>query len=160
VLAGVVATVVSGAVLAVSRRIAAERKRVTASIDLRVSARVMADERLRFGLLHVRDGREQEGGSEPINKTQWFEIQSGSVGSADLVTLTATTRYRRALGLQFKCFVDHKGAEFESVSEILAHEAAIREITRSARPHRASFLLASYPTTSDRGFTNNFLFPV
>jgi hypothetical protein len=119
--------------------------------------RVAADDHLKFGLLHVRDGRAQE--SELINEVRWFERQAVSAEVADAVTLIAETRYLRKLGLQFKCFVDHEDVQFETVSELLAREVAIGEITRSARPERSMFLLASYETTSEDGLTNNFLWP-
>lgn len=154
VLAGAGARLLSEAVLSRLRRWAAERERVNASIELRVSARVAADDRLKFGLLHVRDGRVQE--SETINEEHWFERQGDA---ADAVTLIAETRYRRKLGLQFKCFVDHEDVRFETVSELLGREAAIGEIMPSGRPERAMFLLTSYKTTNEDGLTNNFLWP-
>jgi hypothetical protein len=159
VLAGAGARLLSEAVLSRLRRWAAERERVNASIELRVSARVAADDRLKFGLLHVRDGRVQE--SETINEEHWFERQGVSAEAADAVTLIAETRYRRKLGLQFKCFVDHEDVRFETVSELLGREAAIGEITPSGRPERAMFLLTSnkYKTTNEDGLTNNFLWP-
>ena len=158
VLTGAGASVLGAAVRAGFLRAAAERERVRASIELRVSAGVAADDRLRFGLLHVRDGQGKES-DPPINEARWFETQGSSSAAADTVTLIAETRYKRRLGLQFKCFVDHTEVQFETVSELLVREVAIGEITRSARPDRAMFLLASYETTSEDGLTNNFLFP-
>jgi hypothetical protein len=156
VLAGAGARLLSEAVLSALRRWAAKREQVNASIELRVS-RVAADDRLKFGLLHVCDGRLQE--SETINEEHCFERQGVSAEAADAVTLIAETRYRRKLGLQFKCFVDHKDVRFETVSELLGREAAIGEIMPSARPERAMFLLTSYKTTNEDGLTNNFLWP-
>lgn len=157
VLGGAGAAIVSDLAGWSARGLLARREREKAWIELRVSSRVAADDRLRFGLLHVRDGRGEE--SEPINEPHWFKRQGTPAEVADAVRLVGETRYRRQLGMQFKCFVEHKGVAFEKVSELLASEDAIREVTRSAQPDRAMFLLASYETTSEDGLKNNFLWP-
>jgi hypothetical protein len=158
VLTGAGASIVSGLAGWGARRLSAERERVNALIELKISARVATDDRLRFGLLHVRDGRGKESG-QAINETRWFERPGVASDVTDAATPLAETRYRRKLGLQFKCFVEHSGVDYDTVFDLLAGEASIGEITRSARPDRAMFLLASYETTNEDGLTNNFLWP-
>jgi hypothetical protein len=155
VLTGAGASIASGLAGWGGRGLLAARERVKASIELKLSARVAGDDRLRFGLLHVRDGQGKES-ERAINETHWFKRQGISADVADVVTLLAETRYRRKRGLQFKCFVDYKGLAYETVSKLFAAEDAIGGTTRSARPDRAMFLLASYETTSEDGLTNNF----
>jgi hypothetical protein len=129
VLTGAGASVLGAGVRASLRRAAAERERVKAAIELRVSAGVAAGDRLRFGLLHVRDGQGQES-DPPINEPRSFKTRGRSAEAADTVTLIAKTRYKRGLGLQFKCFVDHKGVPFETVSERLGCEVATASVAR------------------------------
>jgi hypothetical protein len=101
-----------------------------------------ADHRLRFGLLHVRDGRGQES-DPPINEDRWFKTQGRPDDAADAVALVAKTRYRRKLGLQFKCFVDHEGVPFETVSELLAELRCLVRYDLRARFSRCFCLLHS-----------------
>jgi hypothetical protein len=161
-LLGILAAVAAGAILAFGTFLikSARRRRgqAGATINLPLSARLAADERLRFGLLHVRDGRGAEAG--PLkNEIRWFE-RAPPDGDAEVgSTLTAALRYRRELGAQFKCFVDHPGLSFEQISELLASETQLASPTDAG--DRTWFFLRSYPSVdAGGGLQNNFRFPV
>lgn len=103
-LLGILAAVAAGAILAIGTFLikSARRRRAQAraTITLPLSAQLAADKRLRFGLLHVRDGRDAEAG--PLkNEIGWFERHVPDGGDGIGATLTAGLRFRRELGVQF-----------------------------------------------------------
>lgn len=161
-LLGILAAVAAGAILAFGAFLikSARRRRgqARATINLPISAQLAVDQRLRFGLLHVRDGRDAEAG--PLkNEPHWFERALPEGGEEVEARLTVGLRFRRELGVQFKCFVDHPGLSFEQVSSLLASENQLESPT-GARD-RTWFLLRSYPSVdAGGGLQNNFLFPV
>jgi hypothetical protein len=106
----------------------------------------------------VRDG--QGADADPLkNDTYWFELARPDGDGGGGVTLAATLRYRRQLGVQFKCFVDHPGLSSEHVSELLASENQLASPTSAG--DRTWFLLRSYPfVDAGGGLQNNFRFPV
>jgi hypothetical protein len=161
-LLGIFAAVAAGAILAFGtlliKSARGRRGQARATISLPLSAQLAADKRLRFGLLHVRDGRDAEAG--PLkNEIRWFERAPPGGCAESGATLTAALGYRRELGAQFKCFVDHPNLSFEQVSELLASENQLHSPTDGG--DRTWFLLRSYPSVdAGGGLQNNFRFPV
>ena len=162
-LLGILAAVVAGAILAIGTFVVKSTRRrrglAKTTITLRLSAQLAGDKRLRFGLLHVRDGRDVDVG--PLkNAPGWFERALPDGDEPNGTTLIADLRFQRELGVQFKCFVDHPGLSFEQVSSLLASEDQLVSPTGAAAGDRTWFLLRSYPTVdAGGGLQNNFLFP-
>jgi hypothetical protein len=156
------AAILAGLVFIGRSAIRSAREKTKAVIELDVS-RGLADEgRLRFGLLHVRDGADQaRDAGPPVNEVHWFRRKDG-----DEPRFFVSLRHTKKLGLQFKCFVDYSGMGFEQVADLLRQEEALGKIfdVSEGQPgsNRAWFLLSSssYPivNTAD-GFRNNFLHP-
>jgi hypothetical protein len=105
-----IATGVIAALAFLLRSYVKKRGKTTTPITLQLPRKLAEDERLKFGLLHVRDGKDQaiEQGSL-LNKTYWFrELNGTRRASADIgdatTTLEASPKHAKALGFQFKCF--------------------------------------------------------
>jgi hypothetical protein len=154
------AAILTGLVFIVRSVIGSARGKGKAVIELDVS-RGLADEgRLRFGLLHVRDGDDQaRDPGPPVNAVHWFRRRDG-----DKPRLVVALRHVKALGLQFRCFVEYSGMDFEQISDLLQQEEALGKISdvSEGQPgsNRAWFLLPSYRIVSTAdGFRNNFLYP-
>jgi len=128
--------------------------RATANISIQLMHPLLSMS-VRFGVLHVRDGKDQVADRGPLlNKEIYFEDVD------DRGTLLATVHYDSVLGLQFKCFVDHRGYTFEVVKQALERNG-FTEVTRGeGKALRAWFLLPGYSLCSTvDGHTNNFLYP-
>jgi len=129
------------------------RKTAVETITLRVpTARV--PNRVRFGVLHVRDGTDQQDDKGSLlNKEHSFRHKTADI-------MQAQVRYERARGCQFKCFLDHDGIEFHEIKPLL-EELGFMDVTRAAsRPSRAYFLISGYRIVEASGdIRNNFAFP-
>ncbi|UCE58911.1 MAG: hypothetical protein JSU63_15895 [Phycisphaerales bacterium] len=126
----------------------------SASIVLKLSDEVQ-NTNLEFGLLHVRDGKDQVSDKGPLlNK----EISFKEIDRQG--TVVAQVTYAKHIGFQFKCFVDHKGTSFDTVKDLLSINGYIGISKGGGKPFRAWFLLPDYNTclTID-GITNNFYYP-
>jgi hypothetical protein len=123
-------------------------------VDLHLK-RASVDPRLKFGLLHVRDGGEDDPERGPLrNKKCWFRWRTRGVG------LTAIVRHRPLLGFQFKCFVDHPNMTFNDVRDALEAYGFLSVTAAAGSPNRAYFLLSGFATTGSPGdIVNNFQFP-
>ncbi|UCG54673.1 MAG: hypothetical protein JSV32_00175 [Dehalococcoidia bacterium] len=122
-------------------------------ITLRVP-RSRLTQKVRFGILHVRDGTDQQDDKGPLlNKKHWFRWQTES-------TLQVRLRYRRARGCQFKCFVDHRGVAFNDIKALI-EELGFTEVSRAeGKLARAFFLVSGYRTVeASGGIRNNFALP-
>ncbi len=113
-------------------------------------------EKLTFGLLHVRDGKDQVPESGPLlNNELFFE-------RTNYRRLEVSVRYRGNLGFQFKCFVDYgeTGLSFEEIADLLMRSGFQFVSKGAGKPFRAWFLLDDYDTcvTVDK-ITNNFFYP-
>jgi hypothetical protein len=111
---------------------------------------------LKFGVLHVRDGKDEVRDSGPILNE---EIPFKAIDRHG--TMEATIRYRKTLGFQFKCFVDYSGAYDDDKLEQLLKGAKFSNISKGQGPiHRIFFILDEYPVydTIDK-FTNNYFYP-
>jgi hypothetical protein len=110
---------------------------------------------VRFGLLHVRDGKDEVVGHvPPLNEEIWFQNLD------DRGTLVAAITYDRPLGFQFKCFVDHGGLDYRKVKQALEESGFAQVSAGKGKAFRAWFILPEYDTckTVDK-FTNNFVYP-
>ena len=109
-----------------------------------------------FGLLHVRDGKDQVDDKGPLlNRTVKFS------GPDIRGMLTAKVRFDRRLGFQFKCFVDHGALAIDEVKAALIGSGFTDIGKGGGPPRRVWFLTPDYGTcqTVD-GITNNFSYPV
>jgi hypothetical protein len=158
VVGAVAAALILSAVGALGVRVRSRRAKKQAVIELPLSGMLFEDSRFRFGLLHVKDGRDQSAEQSPlVNTTHWFEQASG-----DRPRLVVSLRYTKRLGAQFKCFADYREMGVEEAERVLGGEEAIGVVNRAGAPgsSRVWFLLHSHETvaTSD-GFANNFIDP-
>jgi hypothetical protein len=110
---------------------------------------------LHFGLLHVRDGKDEiPGAGDPRNEEIKFR-QVDRHGNMEV-----TVSYARALGFQFKCFVDQGNYGYEKIEQMLKDSQFTDVSKGQGKKFRIWFILKDYPTyqTID-GFTNNFYYP-
>ena len=126
----------------------------TVSIFLHVSMNLL-DLGVLFGLLHVRDGKDQITDHGPLlNKEIYFEHADRRK------TLESIVKHRKIMGFQFKCFVNHEGIPFKTVKKMLKKNG-FKNISRGGgKSYRTWFILPEYPTchTVD-GILNNFFYP-
>jgi len=110
---------------------------------------------LRFGVLHVRDGKDEMKDSGPILNE---EIEFRPVDRRG--TMEATVTYSKRLGFQFKSFVDHGEYDYERIEQLLKN-SQFTDISRGqGKKFRIWFILNDFPTynTFD-GFLNNYYYP-
>ena len=103
----------------------------------------------RYGLLHIRDGDDQQG--DLLNHTYWFER---SPDGTELVALVAS---KGSPGFEYKCFADHPGVDFRTAKEIL-QAAGMKAVTRALgkeNPERTWFLLPGEKILVTRGGNKN-----
>lgn len=112
-------------------------------------------EEQKFGLLHVRNGKDEVADHSPLlNKEKWF----ANVGPQ--TTQIVTVRYKKNLGFQYKCFVDYANLSFERLRAEL-EDTGYKSITPwEGKRGRAGFIHPRDPVceTID-GYTNNFCPP-
>lgn len=110
---------------------------------------------LRFGLLHVRDGKDEVPDHGPLlNKETYFNELD------DRGTLIVKVAHDPGLGFQFKCFVDHRGYSFERVKKALEANGFYEVTKGEGKKFRAWFLLRNYNVCSTiDGIRNNFFYP-
>jgi hypothetical protein len=134
--------------------------------------------KLRWNVLYIRDGTDEI--TERLSEREkWFarlrnEIKPFIDAPGDATRKTATLRFYRPLGLQFKCFVDveDRGAA-ESVQRLLEEigcEVAPAERQDAGGTNVRLWFLhpdtgladtaARYGIVETRGLRNNFFFPV
>jgi hypothetical protein len=109
----------------------------------------------RFGLLHVRDGKDELKDAGPLLNQ---EIEFRAVDRRG--TFEAVVKFSKRLGFQFKCFVDHGEHGYEQI-EALLKDNKFTEISKGeGKRNRIWFILPEYPTykTFD-GFINNYYYP-
>jgi hypothetical protein len=127
---------------------------VRAPIILRLNPQLQGMD-LKFGLLHVRDGKDEVKDSGPLlNKEIAFhEIDRRG-------TLQAVVVYPENIGFQFKCFVDIKGNDFEKVKKALEDNGFTEISQGGGKASRIWFILPEYKTykTVD-GLLDNFYYP-
>lgn len=131
-------------------------KRETATLKLEPSERLLEMDEVEFGVLHVRDGKDQvEDSGELLNeKLRLQETEN------DRAELAAKIAFRRELGFQFKFFVDCDDVEFGTVAEPLRSDGYKNVNEAESTANRVFFLHPDFPTceTTD-GHINNFYYP-
>jgi len=110
---------------------------------------------LNFGVLHVRDGKDEVSDSGPLlnNEINFHEIDRHGNIEAE-ITLS------RQMGFQFKCFVDFKPYEYDLI-KILLEDNKFQHISiGKGKSFRIWFILPEYDKykTID-GILNNFYYP-
>jgi hypothetical protein len=130
-------------------------ERVYVPQEQKISLKVTSElegKSLRFGVLHVRDGTDEEP-SALLNVQHYLQKEDGNEYST-------TIEYDKRLGFQFKCFVDYGSNDFAEIRELL-EQAGFKSISRGPRnSQRAWFLLPEYAEyTTETGFENNFHLP-
>lgn len=109
----------------------------------------------KFGLLHVRDGKDEVSNRGPLlNKATWFR----KVDKRN--NLRTSVYYAKNLGFQFKCFADYKEIDFDRVKEVLEKNGYLSVAKGKDKPKRTWFIHPGYPTckTVDE-IENNFFYP-
>lgn len=108
-----------------------------------------------FGLLHVRDGKDQIPDHGPLlNKEICFDHADRRK------TFQSSVHYKQNIGFQFKCFVDYEGIPFQDIKTMLEQNGFQNVSRGGGKAYRAWFILPEYPTchTID-GILNNFFYP-
>ena len=110
---------------------------------------------LHFGLLHVRDGKDEVvGPGLPLNDPLTFRPVDRSG------TMEVTVNYTRSLGFQFKCFVDQGANTYERLEQLLKESGFVEISKGRGQKFRTWFILNDYPTVKTvDGFINNFFYP-
>ena len=110
---------------------------------------------LHFGILHVRDGKDEvPGHGDLLNQ----EIPFQPIDRRG--TIVAAVQYQKRLGFQFKCFVDPGSVEYERVQKLL-EAAKFSDVSKGeGTTFRIWFILPDYPKykTTD-GISNNYYYP-
>ncbi len=133
-------------------RVNNRRKQSTVAITL---SHPLRNTTLRFGLLYVRDGKDQVPDHGPLLNKELYFREIGDRG-----TLAIEVEHDSILGFQFKCFVDYRGYELDWVKNALEANG-FREVTEGqGRAFRAWFLIPEHSVceTID-GIRNNFAYP-
>ena len=142
------ATALAAALSFLLRRLMRRRARTTARIELRIPQELTDDNRLEFGLRHVRDGKSEATGQGPLlNSDTWFRQGSGA-------GLTASVRYTAALGFQFKCFVQFGQMTFDELAALFGRAGCGRGSRSGTRRRQSEEGVVSpylVPTGDDSG---------
>lgn len=110
--------------------------------------------RTNFGLLHVRDGKDEVSDRGPLqNKVKWFKKVD------ERGDLRTSVRYTKNLGFQFKCFADYRKIDFDRLKEVLEKNKFLNFTKGEGKAKRAYFIHPDYPIckTVD-GIENNFFY--
>lgn len=140
--------------LAISR-IRVLLKTRTTEITLKISEKV-ADTETKFGLLHVRDGKDGDDREKPKNEKHWFKRVDQQYN------LKTSVRYKKNLGFQFKCFADCMEGDFDELKEMLKQNGYLHVVVAEDKggTRRVWFIHPDYPickTVDD--IVNNFFYP-
>ncbi|MGI0016320.1 MAG: hypothetical protein ACREBU_23110 [Nitrososphaera sp.] len=110
---------------------------------------------LHFGLLHVRDGKDEVSDKGPLLNEEIVFTEIDRLGNIE-----ATIRFSKHLGFQFKCYVDYRPYEFDEVNRLLEGNNFLDISRGEGKPFRIWFILPGYTTykTVD-GIVNNFYYP-
>ena len=109
----------------------------------------------RFGVIHVRDGKDEvKGDEDPINRIKYFRVRW------ETGTGTVRIRYRKHLGCQFKCFVDCAAIPSEQVAQLL-RDKGFEDVSRDHQISTRTWLIDPrfVKTETKDGYINNFFHP-
>jgi hypothetical protein len=112
---------------------------------------------LHFGVLYVRDGKDQTDHGDLKNLPIPFQAID-RIG-----TMKATLTYEKRLGVQFKCFVDQGPYAYERIEQLLKN-AGYSDISKGqGEDSRIFFILHGKPYTTTESIPerhlNNFVYP-
>jgi hypothetical protein len=112
---------------------------------------------LHFGVIHVRDGKDQTDHGRLLNEEIPFEpIDRGG-------TLKATITYKKSLGVQFKCFVDQGPYEYEKIEQMLKNAGFSNISKGEGQKFHIFFILNGKPYSTTESIPerhlNNFVYP-
>jgi hypothetical protein len=133
-------------------------EKVEGTIAFEVTDEQVMDElqrrNLEFGVLHVRDGKEQANDYGPLLNDPHFLEQEGAR------RYSTTLKYTKRLGVQFKCFVNYGNNDYNDIKQLL-EQVGFHSVTQGAREsRRAWFLLPGYDDyRTPTGEVNNFHYP-
>jgi hypothetical protein len=110
---------------------------------------------LHFGLLHVRDGKDELKDSGPLLNE---EIEFRAVDRRG--TLEAVVKFSKRLGFQFKCFVDQGEYGYDRIETLLKDNKFVEISKGEGKRNRIWFILPDQSTykTFDE-FINNYYYP-
>ncbi len=124
----------------------------TATIKL-YAPQLISNKQLSFGMLHVRDGKDQIPDHGPLLNKEILPIANDS-------NLVFTTEYTKHLGFQFKLYVDYRGINYEEIRALLENTNVTSVSQGGGKSARAWFILPKYEVcTTNDGFTNNYYYP-
>lgn len=113
-------------------------------------------ENVKFGLLHVRDGKDEMPDRGPL-LNKWVRFSRPDRHGRSW----AKVGYVRRLGFQFHCYVDYRVYGFEEIKRALEN-GGYTEVYPDTDPRRAWFLLPGYKacrTADENPMVNNFFYP-
>ena len=124
-------------------------------ISLNVSEELLSTG-AKFGLLHVRDGKDEDPDRGPKkNKKRWFKKIDKRGNMRNAVSST------KNLGFQFKCFADYREINFDRLKEMLEKNKYLNVSKSEGKvKNRAYFIHYDHPTCkSIEEFENNYFYP-
>ena len=137
-----------------SRLVRRRLSRETAHIYVTVPERLRSFN-VRFGLLHVRDGKDYYGAEGPVLHQEILSKNADRRG-----TRVAHVRYKKHLGFQFKWFTDYSGITFEDVSQALENAGFPHVGKGAGKQPRIWFIHPDYSVYEQPdGIKNNFYYP-
>ena len=127
ILAGVALLAIGGVAAEARRRARSRRLTAKATLTFAMPPSLTHDPRLSFNVRHVRDGA---GGDEGPLRTEAHELKPAPNGRPEL---TVSLPHTKALGLQFKCFVDYSDMDEEEALESLGRAETVVEPSSEAK---------------------------
>lgn len=138
-------------------KFAAEFGKTTATVAIHVPIELVVPE-IKFGLCHVRDGKEQTAGEVTPIKNKALPFRRVD----DRGHFQCNVRHRKRLGFQFKCFVDYSVMPREKGIALLTDHGFQYISLGAGKPNRLWFILPEYAihkTTDNPPLLNNFFYP-
>jgi len=139
------------------KKLAEQRELTTSVIGIHVPIELVVPE-IRFGLCHVRDGKEQTAGEVTPIKNKALPLKAID-GRGHLQCIV---RHNKRLGFQFKCYVDHSTMPSDRVISLLTAAGFQYPSQGEGKPNRIWFIDPQYAihTTADNPpLLNNFFYP-
>jgi hypothetical protein len=127
-------------------------KKTTKKISIALTDQ-LEEKNLRYGVLHVQDGRDDDPSTVVKNEEHYLEREESGKYSA-------TIEYIERLGFQFKCFAEYGNHDFTDIKNLLEN-AGFKYVSQGRQDsEKVWFVLPEYGEARTReGFVNNFYFP-